>query len=301
VPQIALLYAGRAFYRKAKRLFAPGEDLIPLKGVLNALLESQYSVEIAMEHHLAGRMDAYPLIVVPEWAYLDPAFKEELLTYVEGGGNLLLVGPESAALFEDVLPIQWTGEIDDPVRQWLGYGDWLTAMYTASRPAVLEAGARAFGRLYAQNDPTAPSQPAAVIAEYGKGRIAATTFNFGERYIHARSSVARDFLAGLTHELFPEPRVEVTGSHDVDVSLNRIDGNLAVNLVNTTGPHADPSVYVFDEVPPVGPLEIMLRTPRPSSVRLEPAGEPLDYTHETGRVRLTLPRLDIHQVIVVEC
>ncbi|MGC9349926.1 MAG: hypothetical protein ACP5JG_17440 [Anaerolineae bacterium] len=300
VPQVALLYAGRAFYRKAERLFAPGDDLTPLKGVLNALLESQYSVEIVMEHQLEGRMDAYPLIVVPEWAYLDAAFKDELLAYVEQGGNLLLIGPESAALFEDALPIEWTGEIEDPVRQWLGHGNWLTAMYTASRRVALEAGARAVGRLYQQNDPTAPSQPAAIIADYGEGRIAATTFNFGERYIRARSSVARDFLAALVRTLFPEPLVEVAGSHNVDVSVNRIAGHLAVNLVNTAGPHADPSVYVFDEVPPVGPLDITMRIPRPTSLRLEPAGEPLDYTYGSGRVRLTLPRLDIHQVIVVE-
>ena len=42
----------------------------------------------------------YPLIVVPEWEYLEPSFKDELVAYVKGGGNLLLIGAKTVALFQ---------------------------------------------------------------------------------------------------------------------------------------------------------------------------------------------------------
>ena len=50
-------------------------------------------------------MDEYPIIVVPEWGYLKPRFKKELLIYVETGGKLLLLGPDAAAMFKRPLGI----------------------------------------------------------------------------------------------------------------------------------------------------------------------------------------------------
>ena len=99
--------------------------------------------------------------------------------------------------------------------------------------------------------------------------------------------------------LFPSPLVEVAGSHEVDVAINRSAGRLAVNLVNTGGPHANPNIFTFDEIPPLGPLNILIRHPKkPSRVTLEPESKELDYAYQDGEIRLALPRLDIHEVIV---
>ena len=66
VPQIALLYAGTTFYRQTNVLFeGRNDELRPMQGVLQALLERQHSVDILMEHQLLGHMADYPLIIVP--------------------------------------------------------------------------------------------------------------------------------------------------------------------------------------------------------------------------------------------
>jgi hypothetical protein len=302
VPQIALLYSGKAFYRKNPRLFAPWTGLLaPMQGALQSLLESQNSVEILMEHHLSGRMGEYPLIIIPEWEYLEPGFRAELLGYVKNGGNLLLIGPKAAAMFEKELKVSLQGEVKEGSVQWLEHGGWLAVLKTPSQAVKLHEGARPFSKLYKENDHVGLSEVAASIAEYGKGKIAAIYFDYGERYLHGATCVARGFLHGLVRELFPKPMVEVSGSHDVDVSVNRIGGKLAVNLVNTAGPHANTQVYAFDNIPSVGPLEITIHTrSRPSSVTLEPAGTPLVYVFAEGAIKLTLPRLEIHDIIVVE-
>ena len=301
VPQIALVNSCAAFYRKATRLFAPwGGELAALNGALRSLLESQFSVEVLAEHHLAGRMGEYPLIVVPEWEYLPAKFRKELLAYVQGGGNLLLIGPKCAAMFKNELKVSLPGEAKEKV-QWLEWDGWLAAMKTTSQSVRLHAGAKAFGRMYSMNDFAGPAEVAASIAKCGKGSIAATYLNFGERYINGATNTARGFLAGLVRELFPKPMVEVAGSHLVDVAVNRIDGKLAVNLVNTAGPHANEKVYAFDEVPAVGPLAITIRAGRkPKKVTLEPAGMPWPHTFGKGEIKLELPRLEIHDIIVVE-
>jgi hypothetical protein len=253
-----------------------------------------------MEHHLEGRAADYPLIVVPEWDYLEPAFREALLAYVRGGGSLLLVGPRAAALFEQELRVKLRGEVEGEARRWLGYEGWLAGMRSSWQEVELLEGARPLGRLYRENDERGAWDAAASIARCGEGWIAATYLNLGERYLHARASAARDFLDALVRQLY-QPMVEVRGSHRVDVAVNWQGDRLAINLVNTAGPHAEEDVYVYDEVPPVGPLGVVVRTgARPAQVTAEPGGQELVYDWQEGEVRLTLPRLEIHTVLVVE-
>ena len=76
-----------------------------ISGTLQALLEGQQVVDVVSEHHLAGRMAEYPLIVVAECDYLEPAFKAELVDYVKQGGNLMLIGPSAASLFAPELGV----------------------------------------------------------------------------------------------------------------------------------------------------------------------------------------------------
>jgi len=181
------------------------------------LLENQYSVEVLGEHHLSGRMSKYPLIVIPEWEYLEPKFKDELVAYAKSGGKILLIGKSIGLL-----------------------------------PAV---------------------------------RGIATTEATG--------------LLQRVRELFPEPMVEVSGSHGVDVCVARNHGKLLVNLVNTSGPHRTQSI--IEAIPSVGALTVTIRhAKKPVKVTLEPAGQPLPFTYRDGKIQLTVPQVSIHEIIVIE-
>ena len=103
----------------------------------------------------------------------------------------------------------------------------------------------------------------------------------------------------LVRELFPKPMVEVKGSNGVDVCVARNHGKLLVHLVNTSGPHQTQSI--FESIPPVGPLEVTIRMARkPAAITLEPGAHRLDYSYGDGQVRLTVPRVDIHEIIAVQ-
>ena len=303
VPQIGLLYSKEAFYRINNKVFSAWQgETDALKGVLQSLLDSQHSVEIVSEHHLTGRMGKYPLIIIPEWEYLDSAFRNELIDYVRGGGKLLVIGPKAAALFETELGVKLIGKPEKKVNG-LAYKGWLTGLETVSQKAELGDGVLPFGLLNydARNDMQGPNDPAASMRKLGKGVIAATYLNLGERYLNARTAAARIFLDNLVRELFPDPLVEVTGSHSVDVIVNRIDGRLAVNLVNTAGAHENETILVIDEIPPVGPLSVAIRSDRkPRSVVIEPGSRKPAYEYSDGTIRLTIPRFEIHDIILVD-
>lgn len=296
VPQVALLFSTAAHYRKINGLFS--RDNARIEGVLRALLEGQQSVEVLAEHHLAGRMAEYPLIVVPEWEYLEPKFAADLVVYVKGGGNLLLIGPKTAALFAPELRVTLEGEPKPAGPIYLAHGGSVAALKGTTQPAKLGPGAMPFGKLQQTKDAASASQPAASVATLGRGRIAATCFTFGQAYHQAPTEAARRFLNDLVRQLFPQPMVEVTGSSDVDVCVARNHGKLLVNLVNTAGPHRTQSI--LESIPPVGPLAVTIRLPaKPAKVTLEPAGGPLAFEYRDGLVRLTVPQVAIHEAVVV--
>jgi hypothetical protein len=92
--------------------------------------------------------------------------------------------------------------------------------------------------------------------------------------------------------------VEVKGSADVDVIVNRIRGQLAVNLVNTSGPHV--TEPILDSIPAVGPLELTIRqSQKPSQITLEPSGQALEYQFGSGEIHLTVPKVAIHEIVLV--
>jgi len=301
VRQIGLFFSSESYYKNAGGVFPIADSCLnPIKGVLRCLLDSQNPVEIVMDHQFKDRAPEYPLVVLPEWDSIGGAAKEELTAYVKAGGNLLIVGCKAAEPFAGELGISFTGMPEPDARLWLAHDGRMAGVKTSYHRVITKGSTAASGKLYRGNDTDEPSEAACVISPFGDGKIAALLFDVGSFYLTGQLSLVRDFVGGFVRELFPDPLVTVKGSHCVDVAVNRIGGKLAVNLINTAGPHADKSVYVFDEIPPIGPLEIMVRLPeKPSGVKLEPEGADLDFEYRDGLLTLVLPRLEIHSIILI--
>lgn len=301
VPQIGLIYSGKAFYKINYKLFAGwNKEMDGAKGILQALLESQNVVDVVMEHHLENRYHEYPLLIYPEWGTIEPDLKDALMQYVREGGNLLVVGPASARLFEDELGIRLIGEPENKING-LEYNGWLAGIYSLSQKVQLENDVTAFGKIFENNDYIGAYETAASIRNLGKGKIAGVYLNLGRRYLTARTTVARDFINGIVQELFPDKIVDIKGSHNVDITLNRIKGKLAVNMVNTAGPHDDDQIWVFDEIPNTGPLDLTIKYPEnPQQVIIEPGHRNINYQYVDGKIQMRLPGLEIHDIILID-
>jgi hypothetical protein len=86
----------------------------------------------------------------------------------------------------------------------------------------------------------------------------------------------------------------------VDVVANRINGRLAISLVNTAMPQADKPLPIISEIPPVGPLTVTVRTGhKPKRVTWEPDGEALPFEYHKGEVKVVVAKLGIHGVLLV--
>ncbi|HEY5140955.1 MAG TPA: hypothetical protein VIJ25_16805, partial [Methylococcales bacterium] len=237
--------------------------------------------------------------IVPEWKYLDDGLCRELVDYAKDGGSLLLIGPDSAALFKEHLGV--TFKDDSPATaNWLEHNGILTWISSSMRPIKLKEDVEAVGRIFPENDLKKPSEIAATVRSFGKGKIAAVYVNLGERYVKNKNIVTRDFVNDLVRRIF-NPLVDVKGSHDVDVIVNKQGEKLAINLVNTAGPHADMSIETFDEIPPIGPLELTIRSEkRPRNITLEPSHVRLKFEYKNGIAKVVIPRVEIHDIVVLD-
>ncbi len=300
VPQVGLILAGSVLYANGTRLFGPfWNDLVPLQGVLNCLLESQKVVDVVGEHQL-GNMQDYPLLVYPEWDTINTTLKGKLLQYVSAGGKLLVMGPKPAWHFRDVIQVDFNGQ-PKMADNGLEYAGWLGNLNSLSQDVTPKLKARAFGRIYSHWDREGPSSVAATITPYGKGQIAAIYMNIGSGYLNGSTPVIRDFVDALIQELQAGLAVEVSGSHLVDVTLNKLNKALIVNLVNAGGPHDNSKVMVFDEIPVLGPLQVSIRYPlKPEKVTLQPENRSLSFSCGNGMIHCTIPELEIHEMIIVE-
>ena len=108
-------------------------------------------------------------------------------------------------------------------------------------------------------------------------------------------------FADVLHHVLPEPVVEVHGAEDVDVSPRQLDGKLSIHLVNTSGPHADAPDGGITAIEPTGPLTVKIRLRRaPASITQQPEGQQLDVIYQDGCASVTLPRLEIYSILVIE-
>jgi hypothetical protein len=257
-----MLFSTAAHYRRIQGLFS--RDNSRLDGVLQSLLDNQLSVEVMAEHQLTRRMHQYPLIVIPEWEYLAPAFREQLVQYVRQGGKLFLIGNTTTALFE-------------------------TELQAASNVKAMVPA----------TDSAAPTGLSANVGSLDNGQIGAIPCELGHRYQAEQQPAVRDFVGQVVRQMLSHPIVEVIGSHHVDVSVAEKNDLLLVNLVNTSGPHHTESI--MQSISPIGPLQLSVRVAhKPNSIRLEPAGQMIDFEYNDGVARFTIAEVPIHEVVVIQ-
>jgi hypothetical protein len=95
--------------------------------------------------------------------------------------------------------------------------------------------------------------------------------------------------------------VEVTGPGLVDVTIWRQRGSMTVHIVNLTNPMMMKGP--LREAIPIGPLKAVIRLPqgaRASKVQLLTAGAVPRVDQANGVVTVTVPSVDVHEIIAID-
>mgnify|MGYP002346660750 FL=1 len=296
IPQVALLFPSISYRQASNSPFSGAPE--KLQATLYSLLDNQLPVEILMEHHLKGKTSQYPLIVIPECKTIEPELLAELKSYIQNGGNLLIVGIETADIFKEELGIESITAIDEkPI--FLSAAKRLGSIRSALANIKFTSDVQVLSHFYDVCDYNYESQiPASSMRKVGKGKIAAIYFNAGTSYAQSKTFVIRDFIKETIDKLSPETQVEVTGSHLLHVTLNKLNGQTYINLVNVAGEHTNQNAVGYDQVPALSSLLVSFKG-KASKVILQPEGKELATTFVNGKTVVVVPQIEIHSILEV--
>jgi len=296
IPQIGLLHSTYGYRAISHQVYNNWEGQnVATQGILTTLLDGQNTVEIVREYTLKDNMSRFPLIIIPEWEFLDKQFCVDVLNYVSKGGNLIIIGAKAVKNFTNELGVNITDSVINENIE-LVYNNQHSGLATLFQPVELKKGTEMFGTITMSKN-----YPAASIINYGKGKIAGVYFNMGDNYQNYQTTGMRNFLDDLVTKIFTNPLVEIKGSNLVHVTVNRLNNNLMVNLINTAGKHDNKKIYEYDEVPTIGMVSICLNLPKkPKKITLQPDGFDIKFVYKDGKAVMELPRIFIHSILEVE-
>ncbi len=301
VPQIAVVYATSTVRAFDHNLFS-NSQAHRINGVLTALLDAQFPVEVLSEQHLQGRMAQYPLIVVSQQDSLSPDFRRELLNYARQGGHLLIIGTQTTRSFAAELGVLPTnGPKINSSRTVLVNGQTVMLTGPFLPVQIVSKETKSIGQFLSSEAGGPAPGVVATQTVFGQGVLTAIYGDLSADYRQHQSPKLRDFIASFVWPLLPKPLVEVNGSHLVHVVLNQQRNRLAINLINTGGRHADPKVFTYDEVPSLTNLTIRLRADRkPRRIIQQPENRPLTVRYADGIATVIVPTLTVHSILTVE-
>lgn len=163
-----------------------------------------------------------------------------------------------------------------------------------------------------------PKWPFLILNQYGKGRVCFYPEEAGSSYYHTSYTYLRRLLRnGTIWAAKGNPSVSVEGPLCLASTYwEQNEGNrVIVQLLNdlgSTGMRARDSVTgyaltreirympVREEVIPIHDIEIRCAVPGIAKAFLEPGGMPLKLTKITGGVAVTVPKVELHSIVVFE-
>lgn len=316
VPQVGLVFSKKSLYEytppartrpsrpgapappppPAPRLFGGWGSMVnPARGLLDALVECHYSVDVVPDWKLSESATQYPLLTLPDWANIGEEVKETLAAYVSKGGRLLLVGAANVALFAKELGVRPEQDAADQPAYVAGeevFGN-VRGLWLDVEPGAAEV----IERRYPTYDILRDAKCAATLSRYGSGQIAAIYGPLGTVFAQTHAAPVRHFVKRVMSRLF-KPVVEVDAPPTVDVSLRRKNGKMLLHLANCTAMQVASDYATSDFVPVVGPLRVSISMPKkPTRVTLEPEGRALAGQWKNGVWTGTVDRLHVHSIV----
>jgi hypothetical protein len=279
-----------------------------LFGAGKALLESSLHFDV-----LDARMatDGFRLVILAENRDLWPQKLEQLERFVSAGGKLLIPGTQLwedeqlRPILEKLCGVKYNGTDTATGHYMEAVGDFAADsvpgmplyLYQPFVKLVPQAGSnilgcirstyegldfpRKYSHFHAPWGELTPF-PSAFSAPYGKGYVAVVATNVYSEF----------YKTQITH--FSQP------SSCLEVSLMQNDTWWVVHLIQFAANRYTRET-VMEDIPPRYHLELLIRPDfRTASVIWAPSGETLPWSETNGVIHVTVPRLDIHGMVVLE-
>jgi len=136
-------------------------------------------------------------------------------------------------------------------------------------------------------------------ARYGKGTIACIDDNISLKYLDTHDDKLRQTVAAIVKGLFPDPKVTVSGSSKIHVTINSKDKATLIHLVNVDD-HFDTlpdNRLEFKLLAITDQLNITVNRPKPRAVKIQPGNIDVPFSYENGVVKFNIPGVDVYSIV----
>ena len=292
----------------------------PDVGAARILLEKHVNFDVVdTEADLAP----YRLLILPDEVPLDDAaLRAKVQSFVDGGGTLVLSGrsgmnAEGTEFLVDVGarplgPSPWCPDyvqVCEALREGL-VGNPFVLYERAQRVEVGDAEVLAEGwrpyfnrefRHFCSHQHTPPAEPAGYPAAIRKGRIVYFAHPVFANYRNKGQQLARDYVWSVIASVHGRLDVEVGLPSMGRVSLLRQEAEKrhVLHLLYAAPVARGRGIEVVEDVVPLFDVPVSLRL-EASKVMLVPEGTQLPFDRKADRIEFVVPRLELHQMVVLE-
>jgi hypothetical protein len=303
VPEAAVLHLVENYYANNEPLFNFDDAVKPIQGALQSLLETRHSTDVLTEDAVFRRISEYKLVVIPETTRLSARLTQSLENYARAGGLVVLSGDHLARDYSAMVGASPRGAVL-PAGIYLRVGNAAVPVSGPWQVVTPAPGTQALAVRLTERDPQRNSTDQVVVTKrpLGQGAIVAIHGPVFRDYNLGHYPRLRQFLGDLVSELNVSWRVTVEASPRLEVIVRQKDDRLLVNLLNRGADEMlSPHRVVIEELTPIENVIIRIRQDRrPKSVSCAPGNERVEWSFDRGVVTARVPRVEIHQVLVVE-
>jgi len=302
LPEAAILHLDTRYYTRNDPLFNYGGAMQSIEGALHVLLETHRSTDLLTTEAALEHLPKYKLVVVPDQHPLTEEMSAALQAFARGGGVVLLSGTTLSTDHPDLVGADPSGV---PVEKQVAFqvGNQAIHVGGAWQPVSPRAGTVALSCLLSGLEPVKDDSDRIAITQrqLGKGAIVAIHGPLFLDYYHTHFPRHRCFIAELINKLAIDWEVTIDASPRLELIARRKNGKSMLNLINRgAGETLSGQRMIITELPPVEDVTVRLRrTAPPKDVVLAPGNRPLQWSFADGCVRISVPRIEIHDIVVV--
>lgn len=313
INDVCVVYSTKAYYDgNGERLFgAGGAYNDDLSGVLKNLLDNGYPTDVVLSHAATmEKLKSYGLVVLSNHITMEDDLKAALLQYAKEGGNLVLTGADTLALFAEELSVKYSKIVREGAVLQVNVGAKRTCVQASYAVAegkgqTLETmlmGESVTGALVGNPPPPIyfrKAVPAVMRFDYGSGTVTIVPFDFGYAYTNGKTYQ----LKRLGKEICGayQNRKVVCDKSWLEVNLTTKNGKDYVHLVSLLGEHETEIVKTYDDVPPAYDIGVCFRTEKDVlKVTLFPENKELPFVKTENGIALNISKLDLYSIVEIK-
>ncbi|GAB2706107.1 hypothetical protein GCM10027037_35320 [Mucilaginibacter koreensis] len=263
IPQVGLFFSNSGYERmNTHNIFSTLNTATDnVKGMLNLLLNAQYSVDIIQDFQ-ASQLNSYPVIVIADWDYLPATTIAQIKQYITQGGKVLVTGKQMANAFAALNNIATLVQVPG-----------ITPGSTAGELSV---------------------------KKYGKGLLAVLNNDVSATYLGNLSPDVKSDVSRIIDALMPNKMVVVKNSENVHISTRKKGNDILIQLVNATGQKVNVPTSVYNSVAPITTLNLSVKlAQKPTTVTLEPQHKQIPFQWNGSAINVSIDKLDLYDILKI--